>query len=482
MSDRPFEQLEPALLWKHFEAFTTMRRPSGEEGAVIEYVRRWAKEHAFEVIQDATGNLVVRVPASEGCEKAAPVILQGHLDMVCERNADSPYDAREGRLHVVREDDWITAEGTTLGADNGIGVSAGMAVAEDPAVKHPPLELLMTIDEETGMTGARGLQPENLRGRLMLNLDSEDDDLVFVGCAGGIDTRFRMAFETSSAPSDHIFLRVSVSGLLGGHSGLDINRNRLNAICALARLLTDAAVAWRLAAIDGGKMRNAIPREAAAVVSCAPGEEEAFRRAVAATTAELKEQYAGLDDGLTVEIDRVDRAAVMPEEDGRRLVRFLRALPSGVVAMSQDIEGLVETSTNLGVVTTEDQVVEAVSCSRSSVGAALEMVVGQLDALAALAGIEAKEEGGYPGWKPKLDSKALKVVRQAYLELFEDEPEVTAIHAGLECGLIGEKVPGMDMVSFGPSIRGAHSPDERVSISSTRKFYRLLTSVLGRLC
>ncbi len=482
MSDRPFEGIEPAYLWKHFEALTQLRRPSGEEEEAVAYVTRWAQEHAFPFVKDKAGNVVVKVPASKGCETAATVVLQGHLDMVCERNADSPYDAREGRLHVVREGDWITADGTTLGADNGIGVAAALAAAEDPGVKHPPLELLLTIDEETGMTGARELEPEHLEGRLMLNLDSEEDDLLFVGCSGGMDTRFRLAFETADAPSSTVFRRLSLSGLKGGHSGLDINHNRMNAIAALARILDNAGIPLRLASIDGGKMRNAIPREAEAVVSLAAADVDAFGRSVEATVAELKEQFAGLDDGLVVEVKEEQPRPVMDEELSRRLIRFLRALPSGVIAMSQDIEGLVETSTNLGVVHTAEGQVEAVSCSRSSVGPALRMVTGQLNAIAALAGVEAQEEGGYPGWKPNLDSKALKVVRQSYEDLFGDEPQVTAIHAGLECGLLGEKVKGMDMVSFGPTIRGAHSPDEKVSIPSTQKFYRLLSTVLERLC
>jgi len=485
MSDRPFEGLQPSYLWKHFEALTQLRRPSGEEEEAVKYVSQWAKKHSFEILHDQAGNLVVKVPASEGCENAATVVLQGHLDMVCERNSDSPYDAREGRLHVVREGDWITADGTTLGADNGIGVAAGLAAAEDPQVKHPPLELLLTIDEETGMTGARGLSVENLKGRLMLNLDSEDDGLLFVGCSGGMDTRYRMDLHRKDAPAGHRFVRLALSGLKGGHSGLDINQNRMNAVAVLARILDDAEaqVDWLLAEFEGGKMRNAIPREASALIAIASADEKAFADSVEKTTGELKRQFAGLDDGLTVDVVGEGAAhPVLDKEEGQRLVRFLRALPSGVIAMSQDIEGLVETSTNLGVVHTEAGFVEAVSCSRSSVGEALRMVVGQLNAIAALAEVEAEEQGGYPGWKPNLDSKALHVVKESYEELFGQAPKVTAIHAGLECGLIGERVPGMDMVSFGPTIRGAHSPDEQLDIPSSQKFYRLLVAVLGKFC
>ena len=480
----PLAELDPKLVWKHFEALTQVRRPSGQEQEAVAYVKNWAQEKGFDWVEDGVGNLVVRVPARKGCDAAPTVVLQGHLDMVCERDSDSPNDAFEGRLEVVREGDWITAAGTTLGADNGIGVAAGMAAAEDPAFTHGPLELLMTIDEETGMTGARGLDTSGLKGRTMLNLDSEDDDLLFVGCAGGMDTRYRMPFTRIPAAAGSAALRVSVAGLKGGHSGLDIVRNRLNAIQALARVLQRGgeAVDFELVDFEGGKMRNAIPREAMAVVRIPASREDAFGLAIQTAADEMRAQFAGIDDGLVVTVEECEAGEeVLAAVDTERLLAFLRAIPSGVIAMSQDIEGLVETSTNLGVVGIEGDVVEAVSCTRSSVAPALRMVLGQLEAIAQLAGVEAKQHGGYPGWKPDLQSKALATVKAAYTRLFKEEPAVTAIHAGLECGLIGERVPGMDMVSFGPAIRGAHSPDERVSIPSVQKFYRLLGTVLQDL-
>jgi dipeptidase D len=482
MSDRPFEGLAPSLLWKHFEALTRVARPSGREEAAADYVRTWAGEQGYALDEDAVGNLVVRVPGHPDAASQDPVVLQGHLDMVCERNADSPWDAAEGRLHVVREDGWITAEGTTLGADNGIGVAAGLAAAEDPDLVHPPLEILLTRDEETGLTGAKGLDASLLRGRILLNLDSEDDDVLFVGCAGGTDTRYRLPFTRTAAPRGWRPMRIRVGGLRGGHSGLDIIQGRMNAIQALARILVAVGEGLRVATFQGGRMRNAIPREAEATVVLDPARDEDFRRAVDETSATLRSQFAGIDDDLQVGLGVTDAPdGVLPAEVGARLLAFLTALPSGVVTMSRDIEGLVETSTNLGVVTTEKDHVHVISCSRSSVAEALDQVLLQLRSIARLAGAEAVEHGGYPGWKPDLTSPVLATVKGAYARLFGAEPGVTAIHAGLECGLIGERVPGMDMVSFGPAIRGAHSPDERVSIASVEKFYRLLGAVLQEL-
>ncbi len=480
----PFAQLQPELVWKHFEALTRVRRPSGEEEQAVAYVKQWAQERGYGLDEDEVGNLIVRVPASKGRESASPVIIQGHLDMVCERDSDSPNDAFEGRLEIVREEDWITAVGTTLGADNGIGVAAGMAAADDPSVQHPVLELLMTIDEETGMTGARGLDASGLQGRMMLNLDSEDDELLFVGCAGGMDTRYSMPFERETPATGSVALRVTVSGLKGGHSGLDIARNRMNAIHALARALRRGGEAadFALSHFEGGKMRNAIPREAMAVVHVAQDRVDAFSIGLQTAADELREQFSGIDEGLEITVEATESSSgVFTGDSTPRLLAFLQAIPSGVISMSQDIAGLVESSTNLGVVRTQDEEIEAVSCSRSSVAPALRMILGQLESIAGLAGVEAKPHGGYPGWKPNLESRALATVKDAYQRLFEEEPAVTAIHAGLECGLIGERVPGMDMVSFGPAIRGAHSPDERVSIPSVQKFYRLLGTVLDDL-
>jgi dipeptidase D len=484
MSTDPFSGLEPALLWKHFAAMTRIPRPSGSEGPIADWVAAWARERGFELERGPEGNLAVHVPASEGREGAPTVVLQGHLDMVCERDSDSPYDAESGPVHVVCEGEWLRAEGTTLGADNGVGVAAAMAAAEDDSVKHGPLDLLMTVDEETGLTGAMKLDPSMLRGRIMLNLDSEEDGMVFVGCAGGCDTRTRLSLPRSPAGNGDACLEVSVSGLRGGHSGLDIDKNRINAIHALVRLLQAGAGEGRLrvAAISGGSKRNAIPREARAIVLVPAADRETFAARVEEARAALAEQHAGLDDGLSIGVETTEMPAEAFDAPGSsRLLSLIRAIPSGVLAMSQDIQGLVETSTNLGVVSTEGGTVETVSCTRSSVAPALRNALEGLRSLGSLAGAEVSEHGGYPGWKPDMSSRALTVTRSAHESLFGKEPEVTAIHAGLECGLIGERIPGMDMVSFGPEIRGAHAPGEKVHLPSVERFWRLLGRVLDDL-
>lgn len=485
MTQEPFAGLQPALLWQRFAEMTRIPRPSGGEQRIVEHVLAWAESHGFEVERDGTGNLCIHVPATPGREHAPTVVIQGHLDMVCERDSDSPHDAETGPVAVVRDGDWLGAHGTTLGADNGLGVAAGMAAAEDPSVAHGPLDLLMTLDEETGMTGAQGLDPSMIRGRIMLNLDSEEDGVLFVGCAGGCDTRMALQAPRRPVDSDREVLSVSVAGLSGGHSGLDINAGRMNAIHALVRMLQRASgrVPLSLVAIDGGSKRNAIPREAKAVVALPAHGREAFRLAVEEARSKLVEQYAGLDDGLTATVAVVSESAAdaFDDEASARILRLLRAIPFGVQAMSQDIPGLVETSTNFGVVETDHDTVRTVSCSRSSVAPALDDVLESLDSVGRLAGAHVEHVGGYPGWKPNMDSPVLRATRSAYERLFGGEPEVTAIHAGLECGLIGERAAGMDMISFGPEIRGAHSPAERVSISSTERFWKLLVGVLDEL-
>ncbi len=477
-----FAGLEPAALWRHFAALTRIPRPSGHEQRAIDHVCQWARAHGFGTRRDAAGNLCVRVPATHGREAAAPLVLQAHLDMVCERNADSPNDPEQGRIQVVREGEWLRSEGTTLGADNGIGIAAAMAVAEDRSLRHGPLELLMTVDEEAGMSGAQGLDPALLTGRTLINLDSEDDRLVFVGCAGGGDVKLTFRARRVELPRELQPLRLRVRGLQGGHSGIDIHRNRLNAIHALARLVQQGAAdaPLRLAAIDGGNKRNAIPREAGATLCVADA--EAFRRQLAAATATLREQFRGRDDGLDVVVESAGATAdAWGEAESRRLLDLLRAMPSGVVSMSPDIPGLVETSTNLGVVRTQGEAAEILVLARSSVAAALAGLIDAHRSLARLAGAECAHLGGYPGWQPDLGSRALAVTRRAYARLHGHEPQVTAVHAGLECGLIGQRVPGIDMVSFGPTLEGVHAPGERVHIASVGRFWRLLGAVLADL-
>lgn len=482
----PFQGLEPAPLWQHFAAITTIARPSGQEQAMADHVLRWAQGRGLAARRDAVGNVVVTLPATAGREQAPTVVLQGHLDMVCERDSNSPNDPEAGRIAVVRDGDWLRAEGTTLGADNGVAIATMMALPDDPSLVHGPLELLMTIDEERGLTGAQNLDPQLLRGRILLNLDSEDDGVLFVGCAGGTDVVLTLDLPRITPPNSRVKLELAISGGRGGHSGIDIHKGRLNANKALARILGEARGVARflLASFDGGNKRNAIPREARAVVFVPPMEEQALRDALARSFAALQEQYRGLEPEAALSIRPLERSN--PEEgwgheDALRVLDLINALPSGVVAMSQDIAGLVETSSNVGVVTTRGTRIEIANLSRTSNQPALADLIGAIGGAGRLAGATVEVVAGYPGWKPNMDSRALAAASRAFERLYGRKPEVTAIHAGLECGIIGERYPGMDMVSFGPTLVGVHAPGERIQISTVSRYWALLGAVLDDL-
>jgi len=484
MSD-VLENLSPRSVWGHFAALAAIPRPSGHEERAAAFVVEVGQSIGVKAIRDARGNLVLRIPASPGREGAAPVILQTHLDMVCEKNRDVAHDFDRDPIRPRIADAWVHATGTTLGADNGIGVAASLAAATDRSVKHGPLELLFTLDEETGLTGAKELDPKILSGRMLLNLDSEEDGVIFVGCAGGEDTLIDLRPSFRSAAFRGSALKVAVTGLRGGHSGLNIVENRGNALKLVARLLAaliEDGVPFDLAAITGGSKHNAIPREAEAVVVPEPAAKAKIEKITAQALAAFRIELHKIDDGLQIEWSLCpDPARVLAIADRDRLVQLLLALPHGVLAMSQDIPGLVETSSNLAVVKDNEGAIRVVTSSRSSVAPSLAYVLSQVRAVAALAGAAVTLKDGYPGWKPNLDSKALAVVREVYRTRWKKEPHVTAIHAGLECGLLGEKIPGLDMVSFGPQIEGAHSPDERVNVASVERFWGALTDVLDRL-
>ena len=478
-------RLEPRSLWDHFSEITRIPRPSGHEEKMAEYVRSVAAEHNFEVKSDPVGNLIVEVPATTGHEKAATVIIQGHLDMVGEKNKDVEHDFMKDPIRPRIEGEWVYATGTTLGSDNGIGVAASLASATDDSVVHGPLELLFTLDEETGLTGAQKMDGALLSGRILLNLDSEEDGKLFVGCAGGADTHLflspsRATPEKGSRP--HL---LEVAGLRGGHSGLNIHENRGNAVKILARLLhatLEAGVPFQLASLGGGSKHNAIPREARAHLFLPEGAEAKLQRVLDSHREGLELELAGIDEGLEISLSRTDsNGKAVEDTDRRRLIQLLQALPHGVLGMSPAIPGLVETSNNLAVVTEENGRFKIVTSSRSSVMPTMAAVLASIRAVGRMAGAEVETLDGYPGWKPDMSSPVLGVVREVYRELWNGEPEVTAVHAGLECGLLGEKVPGMDMISFGPQIEGAHSPDERVQISSVERFWKALKLVLERL-
>jgi dipeptidase D len=484
MSDA-LTKLSPRSVWGHFAALAAIPRPSGHEERAVAFVTEVGASIGVQPVKDARGNVVLRIPATPGREKAQTVILQTHLDMVCEKNRDVTHDFDRDPILPRVEGEWVTATGTTLGADNGIGVAAALAAATDGEVKHGPLELLFTLDEETGLTGAMKLDPKILTGRMLLNLDSEEDGVIFVGCAGGEDTLIDVKPAFRSAAFRGSALRLDVSGLRGGHSGLNIVENRGNALKLAARVLAAAiedGVSFDLASITGGSKHNAIPREAEVIVVPDPNAVEKLKAVTEQALAAFRVELAKIDDGLRISWSPCpDPLRVLAISDRDRLVQLLLALPHGVLAMSQDIPGLVETSSNLAVVKEDDGKIRVVTSSRSSVAPSLAYVLSQVRAVASLAGGRITLKDGYPGWKPNMDSKALAAVRQVYREQWGKEPHVTAIHAGLECGLLGEKLPGLDMVSFGPQIEGAHSPDERVNVPSVARFWGALRTVLDRL-
>jgi dipeptidase D len=475
--------VEPGACWRHFEALTKIARPSQHEERVVEHIRRWATERGFDLREDAARNLVVRVPATAGREAAPVLVLQGHLDMVCERLPDSPYDPAEGRIGLVRDGDWLTADGTTLGADNGIGIAAMMALAEDESLSHGPLELLMTVNEEVGgpNEGASGLDSSLVSGATLMNLDSEEDGKLTVGSASSTDTLIRVQKPRQPRDASAVTLSVAVSGGLGGHSGTDIARGHANAIKVLGRVLFEAlAVApFRLVSVEGGKSWNAIPRDATAICSVPAEQETAFRAAVETSAAAIADAYADTDSGVIVTVARAaDAADAWTPEGTRDLLDVLAVVPSGPLAMSPDFGGLVETSTSIGEVATDGSTLTLHSLSRSSNDSALPEVIATLDAASRLAGGELEVKVNYGGWRPKLDSPALAAAKTVYERLFGEPPIVTAVHAGLETAVIGSKVHGLDMLSFGPQIEFPHSPDERVSIPTVERFWRLLVAFL----
>ncbi len=477
-------ELEPRHIWGFFDDIRQIPRPSKHEEKIQAHLKAWAEEQGFPVVQDATGNLVVSVPASPGHEDTETVVLQGHVDMVPEKNSGTDHDFLTDPIQAEVDGDWVTARETTLGADNGIGVAMAMAAATDPEVVHGPLELLFTVDEETGLTGARDLDPGLLTGRMLLNLDTEEDGAFYIGCAGGQDLHTTFAREAKSSSFDTGFT-VAVKGLRGGHSGVDIHENRANAVKLLARLLTAfeaAGIAYDLFSIDAGSKHNAIPREAFATLTTAAGSEDAMRTVIAEQKEEFLGEFSRIDPNLAIELNPADPAGEAFSDDlRRRLVGAIVTAPHGVMAMSRDVPGLVETSNNVAVVKTEADRIDITTSTRSSVMPALRAAVLQVRRGFEMAGAAAEEFGGYPGWTPNPDSRLLLTGREVFETIFAKEPDVKAIHAGLECGIIGEKFPGMDMISFGPEIRSPHAPGEKVQISSVAKSWKLLKNYLAAL-
>jgi len=485
MSKSAIEGLEPKLVWEYFYGITQVPHPSKKEEKIRAHVREFATSNNFEFVEDKVGNIVIKVPATKGYENAPTVVIQGHIDMVCEKNKGTAHDFENDPLKIYRDGDWITAEGTTLGADNGIGVAAGMAAATDPSVIHGPLELLCTVDEETGMTGVNALQPGFITGRTLLNLDSEEDGAFYVGCSGGQDTRGYFELDFLNNETNLTSYELMLTGLKGGHSGLDVANGRANAIRLLAQLLNriESDVEYELAAISGGSLRNAIPREAEATMLINPTDEnkvkEILDKFVADTLLEFNVNDPGLKILFTKKELKVEK--ILSKEFTNNLIKVLLATPHGIMAMSPDIPDLVETSTNLATISVIDNQLVIGTSQRSAIDSAKWNISNMVKAVFELGGAEKVDTGdGYPGWQPNMDSQLLKVSKEVYYELNSSEPKIKAIHAGLETGLLGAKYPGLDMISFGPTIEGAHSPDERLNIPATVKFYDLLKAVLLR--
>lgn len=478
------QELEPRALWKHFDAILRIPRGSKEEGRIREHVSRIATELGLPLQSDAAGNLVVRKPASPGCEEAAVTILQGHLDMVNEKDSGSPHDFTKDPLVPRRDGEYLRATGTTLGADNGMGISAMLAVMEAKDLVHGPLELLFTVDEETGLTGASGLEGDMLAGRQFLNLDTEEEGALYVGCAGGADSQVRLPLRRVPREASTSAWRIRLHGLKGGHSGVDIHLQRGNAVKLLVRALyaLRSRLNFQITAIDGGTKHNTIPREATAMVLVEPAAAETWGATLEAEIVTLRQEFRRVDPDLRLEIAPCEAPSRRwDEESERKVLNLLEALPHGVLSMSHDIEGLVETSTNLATVATQDESLLVGASSRSSVESALTAICQRIQAIGSLAGANVVVSSRYPGWKPDLDSSLLHVVKTLYAREFGREPAIKAVHAGLECGIIGEKFPGMDMISFGPRIEFPHTPEERVRIDSVGRFYRLLVVTLREL-
>jgi dipeptidase D len=475
--------LEPRPLWRHFDQILATPRPSKQEAALRDAIRSWAAGRKLATRVDAYGNLVVAVPASAGREGAHTVVLQSHLDMVAEKNSDVAFDFERDPIVPRREGDWLYATGTTLGADNGIGVAAMLAAAESDGV-HGPLELLFTVEEENGLLGASALDPALVTGRTLLNLDTEEEGSLYVGCSGGAGTVLDVPIDRMFGADGRVGLTLKVAGLKGGHSGVDIHLQRGNAIGIVARVLHGLwpEFQFEVVALSGGNLDNAIPREAEATIRLPRGDRAAFESAVAARIAAQAAELAAVDPGLKGELVDAEAAGEgWSDETTARLLALLAAMPHGVARMSDEIPGLVESSSNLARVRAVNGGLQITVSNRSSVDSALAALQQRSAAFGELVGAQVTAREGYPGWKPNLDSPVLAVVRDVHERTLGKPPAVKAIHAGLECGVLGARLGGADMVSLGPQIEHPHSPDERVSIASVERFWRLLLASLEAL-
>ncbi|WP_353149759.1 aminoacyl-histidine dipeptidase [Chryseobacterium sp.] len=472
--------IEPQIIWKNFSKLNAVPRPSKKEEKVIAFIKGFGEDLGLETSVDEVGNVIIKKPATAGMENRKSVVLQSHLDMVCQKNNDVNFDFETEGIKMEIDGDWVKAKGTTLGADNGLGVATIMSILESSDIPHPALEALFTIDEETGMTGALGLKPGQLTGDILLNLDTEEDDEIDIGCAGGVDVTITQNYETA-APKGQM-VRIEVKGLQGGHSGMDIHKGFGNSNIILGRLLYSGIENQNIEilSIDGGGLRNAIPREAVAIISVRNAQE--FIEEATLLKKDILEEFASVEPGIQINIENsTSSEKAVSETDSKKIILTLKALHNGVYRMSPDVADLVEASNNVARVELKGGELKILNLTRSSVDSSKYSVAEQLKSVAELAGMNVEFSGSYPGWKPKPGSEIVQLMEKIYTEKFNEKPHVVACHAGLECGIIGANYPEMEMVSFGPTIRGAHSPDEKANIPSAQKFWSFLKDILANI-
>ena len=484
MNQNDIRSLEPKALWENFYSITQVPHPSGKKEEIGAFLEQFGKNLGLETLRDEAGNVLVRKPATQGMENRKAVVLQAHMDMVPQKNSGVAHNFETDPIQAYVDGDWVTAKDTTLGADNGIGLAAAMSVLQSTDIAHPAIEMFVTVDEETGMHGAFGLQPGFLQGDILINMDSEDEGELYVGCAGGIDADITFRYKEVEVPEGDVALKISLTGLKGGHSGVDIHLQRANANKLMFRFLKVAVsdLDARLASIDGGSLRNAIPREAFAVVTVPEDAVDDMIDFVKACEELFIEEYAGVEDNISFTVEAVELpAGLIPEEVQDDLINAVTACPNGVYRFIPELPTVVETSNNLAIIKSDGEKIEVRSLIRSSVESRKDEVASMVESVFSLAGAKVELVGGYPGWKPNLESPILKEMTKVYEDKYGKTPKVMIIHAGLECGILGTHYPAMDMISFGPTIRYPHSPDEKVNIATVQKFWDYLVATLANI-
>jgi len=480
--NKDIRALEPNNLWNNFADLNAVPRGSKKEEKVIQFMVDFGNKLNLKTVVDHVGNVIIKKPASAGMQNRKTIVMQSHLDMVHQKNSDTNFDFDTEGIKMKIEDGWVKADGTTLGADNGLGVAAIMSVLASKDIKHPAIEALFTIDEETGMTGAMGLQAGYLDGEILLNLDTEEDDEIDIGCAGGIDITAKNVYHEVHTPSDSVGFSISVTGLNGGHSGMDIHKGLGNANKIMNRILYASQEHLRISEINGGSLRNAIPRESFASVSVCNAKKDTFLKTITKATKEIKTEFKTVDPNLDISITETTAPKkVMTTISQITLLNTIYAAHNGVFRMSNDMEDLVETSNNVARVIVKDEEIIILCLTRSSVETSKFDLANTLKAAFELAGYQVTLSGSYPGWKPNVNSPILNVLTETYEKLFSSKADVVACHAGLECGILGTNYPDMDMISFGPTIQGAHSPDEKANIKSAQKFWKYLLTILENI-